>query len=71
MKVKTLMYIHQLLVEDEARHETARKMVREAMRKAEEEGAENVVALKDAYDKAYESYRAARGAREDFEAREW
>lgn len=71
MTLKTLNYIHQLLIEREAATIKAKKMVYEARAKAEEEEADNYKALCDAADRAWESYKEANDALRDFEDQDW
>ena len=71
MKLKTVNYIHNLLVENERTTREARNMAREIKSKAKEENAENYETLKEVYDRAFDSWKDASRALEDFEDQEW
>ena len=71
MNVKTLSYIHQLLVENEAKLKNAENLVVDARNKAEKEGAENYPDLCDAAKRARVSWGKAYDALQDFDAQDW
>lgn len=71
MTIKTLTYIHQLLIDDAARCRKAHQIATDARNRAEDEEAENLQALEDVRKKTWEHLRKATNALEDFEAQEW
>ena len=71
MTVKTLTYIHQLLIENETRRSKALEIARKARNDAEETGADNLPTLEDLYKIEFKACAEARDALADFEAREW
>lgn len=71
MKLKTLNYIHNLLLENEAKTLKAKQMTYEALCKAEEDGADNFESLRQVYDRMRQAYNEAFDARVDFEEKEW
>lgn len=71
MKLKTLNYIHQLLIDREAVTAKAKKIACDARNNAEIEGADNYKYLCEVADRARESYWEANDALRDFEDQEW
>ena len=71
MKLKTLNYIHQLLIENEAKTCKAKEITREALIRAEEEEAANCESLQKSYDNMRMAYNEALEARMDFEEQDW
>ena len=71
MKLKTINYINNLLIEYEKVTRDARDMARKAKEKAKEENAENYETLKEVYDRAFNSWQDASRTLEDFEDQEW
>lgn len=71
MTIKTLTYIHNLLIEDVKTHTNAKDYARQIAEKAEDEEAPNAQYLRELYNKAFNKYRAACNALQDFEAKEW
>lgn len=69
MQLKTINYIHKLLVENEEKYRSALKIARDA--KYNGEGAENYETLCDVYTKVRESCYEADDALRDFEQHEW
>ncbi len=71
MTLATLNYIHSLLEHEEETRRNAKKLAVQSRDQAEEEGADNVPALRDLVEKARESWNEASNALRDFEAQEW
>ena len=71
MNFKTLNYIHQLLVEQEARCRKAYEIARDARNEAEDNDAENVEALRAVCEKVRGSWDEAMDALRSFEDKEW
>ena len=71
MTIKTLTYIHRLLIEDEAKRHKAKELAREARNEAEEKDLDNLPDLEDLYEVTREHWIEAHNARVEFEAREW
>lgn len=71
MTVKTLTYIHQLLVENEARHHKAVEIARKARNEAEEKDLDNAPDMEDIYQVTRKSWDDALQALAEFETREW
>ncbi len=71
MTLATLNYIHSLLEHEEKTRRNARKLAVRSRDQAEEEGADNVPALRDLVEKAWESWNEASDALRDFEAQDW
>lgn len=71
MTVKTLAYIHNLLVENEKKFMAARRLTRNVLNAAEKEGADNLESLQAAYDRAYKSWIEAAHVLAQFEERDW
>ena len=71
MKLKTVNYIHNLLIENKRITNEARQIASKAKRKAREENAENYMTLKGVYDRAFDTWQSASNALEDFENQEW
>lgn len=71
MKLSTLNYIHEVLVEEEKATRGAKKLLYDARNKAEDEGADNYKDLCEAYDRAKVSWNKAYDALEDFESQVW
>lgn len=71
MKLSTLNYIHEVLVEKEKATRSAKKLVYDARNKAEDEGADNYKGLCEAYERARDSLDKAYDALKDFEDQEW
>ncbi len=71
MTLATLNYIHSLLEHEEKTRRNARKLAVRSRDQAEEEGADNVPALRDLVEKARESWNEASDALRDFEAQDW
>lgn len=71
MTIKTLTYIHQLLIEDEARRRKAREIARKAYHEAEDTDADNLPDMEDIYRATGESWNKAHDALAEFEAHEW
>lgn len=71
MTIKTLTYIHQLLIDDVARCRRANEIATDARNRAEDEEADNLQTLEEARKKTWEHLRKATNALEDFEAQEW
>lgn len=71
MNIKTLISIHSLLTEDRNTRYNAYKLLRDAVTKAEEDGAPNAKCLKEEADKAWSAYAEANDALCDFECHDW
>lgn len=71
MTIKTLTYIHQLLIDDVARCRQANRIATDARNRAEDEEADNLQTLEDVRKKAWEHLSKAVDALADFEAQEW
>lgn len=71
MTLATLNYIHSLLEHEEETRRNAKKLAVQSRDQAEEEGADNVPALRDLVEKARASWKDANKALRDFEAQEW
>lgn len=71
MTVKTLTYIHQLLIENEARHHKAAEIARKARNEAEEKNLDNLPSMEDLYQVTRKSWDDALRALAEFENREW
>ncbi len=71
MTLATLNYIHSLLEHEEETRRNAKKLAVQSRDQAEEEGADNVPALRDLVEKARESWNEASDALRDFEAQDW
>ncbi len=71
MTLATLNYIHSLLEHEEETRRNAKKLAVQSRDQAEEEGTDNVPALRDLVEKARASWNEARDALRDFEAQEW
>ena len=69
MTVKTLTYIHQLLIEDEARRRKAMEIARKAYREAEDTDADNLPDLEDIYQVTRECWNKSHCALAEFENR--
>lgn len=67
MTIKTLNYIHQLLIQEEA----SRRDFRKAARKAADDANSHNGPLAKAADRAYDRWSEAHEALIDFERREW
>ena len=71
MKLETLNYIHELLIDKEKATLKAKHLVYEARNKAEDEGLDNYKALCEVYKKEKESWDKAYDALRDFENHDW
>lgn len=71
MTLATLNYIHSLLEHEEETRRTAKKLAVQSRDQAEEEGADNVPALREMVEKTRASWNEANNALRDFEAQEW
>ncbi len=71
MTLATLNYIHSLLEHEEKTRRNAKKLAVQSRDQAEEEGADNVPALRELVEKARASWSEANNALRDFEAQEW
>lgn len=71
MTLTTLNYIHSLLQHEEETRRNAKKLAFQSWEKAEEEGGDNVPALKNLVEKTRASWNEANNALRDFEAQEW
>ncbi len=71
MTLATLNYIHSLLEHEEEIRRNAKKLAAQSRNQAEEEGADNVPALRDMVEKTRASWNEANNALRDFEAQEW
>lgn len=71
MTIKTLTYIHQLLIENEAKHHNAKELARKARNEAEEKDLDNLPDMEDIYQITRGEWIDAHNARTEFEAREW
>lgn len=71
MTIKTLTYIHNLLIENEKKTMGARKTVSQALKKAEEENADNIETLKRVNEETFRAWSKAFDSLKDFEAQEW
>ena len=71
MKLKTINYIHNLLIDNERITREAKNMARNIKEKAKEENAENYETLKEVYYRAFDSWKDASMALEDFDNQEW
>ena len=71
MSLARLNYIHALLEREEETRRNAKKLTYQERDSAEEEGAENLLALRKAADEAWKAWSAASDALHDFEAQEW
>ena len=71
MKLNTLNYIHNLLIEREKATETAMHMTYKAYCEADDKNADNAEYLHEAYKRARELWLEAQEAKEDFESKEW
>lgn len=71
MTLATLNYIHSLLEHEEETQRNAKKLAVQARDQAEEEGADNVPALREMVEKTRASWNEANNALRDFEAQEW
>ena len=71
MTLATLNYIHSLLEREEEARRNAKKLAVQSRDQAEEEGTDNVPALRELVEKARASWIEADNALRDFEAREW
>lgn len=71
MKLTTLNYIHELLLNDEKAKREAKHLIYTERNKAEDEGADNYEALCEAYGRARKSWDDSYDALRDFEEHEW
>ncbi len=71
MTLATLNYIHSLLEHEKETRRNAKKLAVQSRDQAEEEGADNVPALRELVEKARASWSEANNALRDFEAKEW
>lgn len=71
MTLATLNYIHSLLEHEEETRRNAKKLAVQSRDQAEEEGADNVPALRELVEKTRASWSEANNALHDFEAQEW
>lgn len=71
MTLITLNLIHDLLQHEEETRRNAKKLAYQSWEKADAEGADNVLALRELVEKTRESWNAAHTALRDFEAKEW
>ncbi len=71
MTLATLNYIHSLLEHEEETRRNAKKLAVQSRDQAEEEGADNVPALRELVEKTRASWSEANNALRDFEAQEW
>ena len=71
MTIKTLEYIHRLLLDSVEVHQNARNLMYQCVRDAEDANADNLDTLKGQYDIAYKNLSAARDALSDFEMQEF
>lgn len=71
MTIKTLTYIHNLLIEDVKTQTNAKDYTRTIADKAEAEEAPNAEYLRKQQRIAFDKYLKATRALEDFEAKEW
>lgn len=71
MKLTTLNYIHEVLQHNVVTKRTVRRTAYDAWRKAENDGADNADFFLDGKNMAYQAWRTALQALEDFEAQEW
>ena len=71
MKLTTVNYIHNLLIENKKITHEAKQIASKAMRKAKEENAENYGALKEVHVRAFNTWQDASNVLEDFENQEW
>lgn len=70
MTIKTLTFIHQLLIEEEAKTSRIEKWTREQLYAAEDEGKPTEELTKDK-DRAFKHHSEALAALQDFENHEW
>ena len=70
MTIKTLTFIHELLIEEEAKTARIEKWCRESLYAAEEEGKPTEELRKDK-ERAFEHHGEALAALQDFENHEW
>lgn len=71
MTIKTLEYIHRLLLDSVEVHQNERNLLFQCVCDAEDANADNLVALRGQYDMAYKNLSAARDALSDFEMQEF
>ena len=71
MTIKTLTYIHNLLIEDVKTQTAAKDYIRTIADQAEAEEAPNAEYLRKQQQTAFDKYLKAPRALEDFEAKEW
>lgn len=71
MKLKSLIYIRDLLEENERKTRRAYEMAREAHYNAINQDADNVETLFAMHEKTHETWCKAWDALQDFESREW
>ena len=71
MTVKTLTYIHRLLIENEDKLHKAKELARKARNEAEEKDLDTLPDMEDIYEVTREKWLDAHNARVEFEAREW
>lgn len=71
MTIKTINYVHDLLIENESKAKFALKITRESRDHAREIEAYNLETLEDLYKKAFGEWRDALAALQEFEEKEW
>lgn len=71
MTIKTLTYIHNLLIEDVKTQTQVKDYIRTVADRAEAEEAPNAEYLREQQRIAFDKYLKASRALEDFEAKEW
>ena len=71
MKLETLNYIHELLIDKEKVTLKTKHLVYEARNKAQDEGLDNYKDLCELYEKVRESWDKAHEALIDFEKHDW
>lgn len=71
MTIKTLTHIHKLLVEEKEKTYNAYIYIRDLSTAAYSDNKPNADFLSQQKDKAWEAYRAADRALDDFEEKEW
>ncbi len=71
MTLITLNFIHDLLQHEEETRRNAKKLAYQSWEKADTEGADNVLALRELIAKTRESWNEADRALRDFEAQDW
>ena len=71
MTIKTLIYIHNALIEKEKACRTSVEILRKARNQAEYDESDNFKDLCEAYTKVWNSWVEAEAALREFEEKEW